>query len=78
MITLAPELEGAEKLFSAVADRGVTASAGHSNASFEVAYGSFDRRVAGITHLFNAMGSLHHREPGLPGLLSRTRGWCAA
>ena len=67
MITLAPELEGAGELISATADRGVVVSAGHSKASFEVAYGSFDRRVAGVTHLFNAMGALHHREPGIPG-----------
>ena len=70
MITLAPELEGAEKLIPAAADRGITVSAGHSNASFEAAYESFDRQVAGVTHLFNAMSGLHHREPGLPGAAS--------
>ena len=70
MITLAPELEGVEKLIPAAADRGITVSAGHSNASFEAAYESFDRQVAGVTHLFNAMSGLHHREPGLPGAAS--------
>lgn len=67
MITLAPELEGSSGLTRVAADRGVTVSAGHSKASFEEAYESFDRRVGGVTHLFNAMGAMHHREPGLPG-----------
>ena len=67
MLTLAPELKGAAGLAEAVVRRGIVVSAGHSNAHFGLAYGSFDRRVAGVTHLFNAMSPLHHREPGLPG-----------
>ena len=47
--------------------RGVVVSAGHSGASFEVGYDALDGPVAGITHLFNAMSPMHHREPGLPG-----------
>ncbi len=67
MLTLAPELEGAEELSDLAARRGVVVSAGHSNAAFGVAYESFDGQIAGVTHLFNAMSPLHHREPGLPG-----------
>ena len=67
MITIAPELEGADDLMSLAATRGVVVSAGHSEASFEIAYETFDRRAAGVTHLFNAMSPLHHREPGIPG-----------
>ncbi len=67
MLTLAPELKGAAELAEEAVRRGVAVSAGHSNAHFGLAYGSFDRRVAGVTHLFNAMSPLHHREPGLPG-----------
>ncbi len=67
MLTLAPELRGAAELAEAAGRRGVVVSAGHSDAHFGLAYGSFDRRVAGVTHLFNAMGPMHHREPGLPG-----------
>lgn len=67
MLTLAPELRGAAELAEEAVRRGVLVSAGHSNAHFGLAYGSFDRRVAGVTHLFNAMSPLHHREPGLPG-----------
>jgi N-acetylglucosamine-6-phosphate deacetylase len=67
MITLAPELEGADGLISLAANRGVVVSAGHSDVAFEPAYDALDGRVAGVTHLFNAMSAMHHREPGLPG-----------
>ena len=67
MLTLAPELKGAAELAEAAGRRGIVVSAGHSDAHFGLAYGSFDRRVAGATHLFNAMRLLHHREPGLVG-----------
>lgn len=67
MLTVAPEVEGAGEVMALARDRGVVVSAGHSAASFEVAYAAFDGPVAGVTHLFNAMSPLHHREPGLPG-----------
>jgi len=67
MLTVAPELDGADDLMSLAATRGVVVSAGHSGASFEAAYETFDRRAAGVTHLFNAMSPLHHREPGIVG-----------
>src|ERR671916_1867538 len=67
MITLAPELEDADRLISLAANRGVVVSAGHSDVAFEEAYDALDGQVAGVTHLFNAMSAMHHREPGLPG-----------
>lgn len=67
MVTLAPELEGAEDLAAFAAGRGTVVSAGHSEASFETAYAAFDQRVAGVTHLFNTLGPMHHREPGVVG-----------
>jgi N-acetylglucosamine-6-phosphate deacetylase len=67
MLTLAPELEGAAEIAKTSARRGVVVCAGHSNATFELAYRAFEGEVAGVTHLFNAMSPLHHREPGLPG-----------
>jgi N-acetylglucosamine-6-phosphate deacetylase len=67
MITLAPELEGSGELMTLAVRRGAVVSAGHSNAPFELAYEAFDGSVAGVTHLFNAMSAMHHREPGLPG-----------
>jgi N-acetylglucosamine-6-phosphate deacetylase len=67
VVTLAPELGGADELMTLAANRGVVVSAGHSGAPFEVAYEVLDASVAGVTHLFNAMSAMHHREPGLPG-----------
>jgi N-acetylglucosamine-6-phosphate deacetylase len=67
IITLAPELEGSGELMALALRRGVAVSAGHSDAPFGVAYEAFDASVAGVTHLFNAMSAMHHREPGLPG-----------
>jgi N-acetylglucosamine-6-phosphate deacetylase len=67
MITLAPELEGSDELMALAVRRGAVVSAGHSNAQFELAYEAFDASVGGVTHLFNAMSAMHHREPGLPG-----------
>ena len=67
MITVAPELGGSGEVMMLAASRGVVVSAGHSDASFEIAYEALDASVAGVTHLFNAMSAMHHREPGLPG-----------
>ncbi|MGI9047970.1 MAG: N-acetylglucosamine-6-phosphate deacetylase [Rubrobacteraceae bacterium] len=67
MLTLAPELEGARELMMLARNRGAVVSAGHSDAPFELAYEVFDREAASVTHLFNAMSRMHHREPGLPG-----------
>ena len=67
MITVAPELEGSGELVELALRSGVVVSAGHSNATFELAYEALDASVAGVTHLFNAMSALHHRKPGLPG-----------
>jgi N-acetylglucosamine-6-phosphate deacetylase len=67
VITVAPELGGADELMELAANRGVVVSAGHSDASFELAYEALEASVAAVTHLFNAMSAMHHREPGLPG-----------
>jgi N-acetylglucosamine-6-phosphate deacetylase len=67
MITVAPELVGADELMELALRCGVVVSAGHSDAPFGLAYEALDASVAGVTHLFNAMSAMHHREPGLPG-----------
>lgn len=67
LLTLAPELRGAAGLIRICTGRGTMVSAGHSDASFEEAIRSFGAGVSGVTHLFNAMSPLHHRDPGLPG-----------
>ncbi len=66
-LTLAPELPGAEPLVATLREREVFVSAGHTDALAAQMLHAFDRGVQGVTHLFNAMRGLHHREPGVAG-----------
>jgi N-acetylglucosamine-6-phosphate deacetylase len=64
MMTIAPELKQADQIISKLIQQGVIPSFGHSAASFEQATEGFDAGICHVTHLFNAMNSLHHRSPG--------------
>lgn len=66
MITLAPELCSNE-VIDFIRSAGIIISAGHSNASYKDAKESFSNGVKAVTHLYNAMSPLQHREPGLAG-----------
>lgn len=68
LVTLAPELEGALGVVSALAGRGVAVSLGHSAATVEEATAGIDAGATCVTHLFNGMPPFHHRRPGLPGV----------
>jgi N-acetylglucosamine-6-phosphate deacetylase len=67
MMTVAPELPGALEVIAALAGRGVVASLGHSDASYESACAGVRAGARSVTHLFKAMPALHHRHPGLLG-----------
>jgi N-acetylglucosamine-6-phosphate deacetylase len=66
-VTLAPELPGALELVDLLHERGVVVSCGHSDATAEQAAAAFARGVGTVTHLFNAMRPLGHRDPGIAG-----------
>ena len=66
-MTLAPELDGALELVDLLHERGIVVSCGHSDATAEQAAAAFDRGVGTVTHLFNAMRPLGHRDPGIAG-----------
>ena len=66
-MTLAPELDGALDLIDVLNARDVVVSCGHSDATAEQANRAFDRGAATVTHLFNAMRPLGHRDPGIAG-----------
>jgi N-acetylglucosamine-6-phosphate deacetylase len=64
-VTLAPELPDADKLIEYAKARGITVSAGHTNASYEEGLRAVKMGVTKATHLFNGMARFHHREPGI-------------
>jgi len=66
LLTIAPELFSPDQI-SLLLDSGITIAAGHSNATYEEAAAAFEQGIKLVTHLYNAMSPLHHRNPGLVG-----------
>jgi N-acetylglucosamine-6-phosphate deacetylase len=66
-ITLAPELDQTSMVIPYLRSLGIIVSLGHSQANFAQAEGAFGSGASMVTHAFNAMPGLHHREPGLLG-----------
>ncbi|HEU5213295.1 MAG TPA: N-acetylglucosamine-6-phosphate deacetylase [Gaiellaceae bacterium] len=66
-VTLAPELPGALELVDLLVARGVVVACGHTDATAGEAEAAFARGARTVTHLFNAMRPLHHRDPGIAG-----------
>lgn len=64
-MTIAPELDGARELIDELGRLGVRASLGHSLANVADARAAARAGALGLTHLYNAMSGLHHREAGL-------------
>lgn len=67
VITLAPELDATGDAIAYLRSLGITISLSHSQATAKEAQRAFDRGATMVTHAFNAMPGLHHREPGLLG-----------
>ena len=74
LVTLAPEVPGSLEAVAWVKERGITVSIGHSDATYEEALAGFVRGITHVTHTFNAMRGLHHREPGVVGAVLATPG----
>jgi N-acetylglucosamine-6-phosphate deacetylase len=68
IVTIAPDLPGALDVIAELVTRGVMVSLGHSPANAAQATVAVDAGARWVTHLFNAMAPLHHREPGLAGV----------
>lgn len=66
-LTLAPELPGAFDAIRALTAAGAVAAVGHTGADAALAGAAFDAGARILTHAFNAMPGLHHREPGPVG-----------
>ncbi|MFA5094754.1 MAG: N-acetylglucosamine-6-phosphate deacetylase [Candidatus Omnitrophota bacterium] len=67
LMTIAPEIKGSGPAIKLLVSKGVIASIGHTNASFEETGKAIDLGASCATHVFNAMGKFHHRAPGAIG-----------
>lgn len=64
MMTIAPELVGMESVICYLLKQDIVLSLGHSNASYEEAQLAFKHGIHHVTHIFNALPPLNHRNPG--------------
>jgi N-acetylglucosamine-6-phosphate deacetylase len=69
LITIAPELPGADEVMARAGELGVRISLGHSNAGTEDALRGIRAGAISATHTFNAMRRFDHREPGMVGVV---------
>jgi N-acetylglucosamine-6-phosphate deacetylase len=69
VMTIAPELPGADELISEATKRGVACSLGHSDATTGPARKGIAAGARHATHTFNAMRPLDHRDPGVLGVV---------
>ncbi len=67
IITIAPEEEGAGEFIESCVSQGIVVAIGHTKASYEQAMRAIRKGASHITHIFNAMTPLNHREPGVVG-----------
>jgi N-acetylglucosamine-6-phosphate deacetylase len=74
LVTLAPEVPGSLEAAQWLKDRGVTVSIGHTDATYDQAVQGFKSGITHVTHTFNGMRGLHHREPGVVGAVLATPG----
>jgi N-acetylglucosamine-6-phosphate deacetylase len=63
MMTIAPELQD-QDVINYLHEQGVILSSGHSNATYIEGKAFLNKPVQAVTHLYNAMPPMHHREPG--------------
>ncbi len=64
MLTLAPELDGGLESIRLLAELGVIAAVGHTDAGYDQVLAGIDAGATVATHLFNAMPAIGHRAPG--------------
>lgn len=67
LITVAPEIPGAIEFIKEVTSRGVVVALGHTDTDYDTAVRAFRAGARSITHTFNGMKGIHHRDPGVIG-----------
>lgn len=65
MVTIAPELPGALEMIRFLKDHSIIVAIAHSDATYEEAKQAFNFGASHVTHCFNGMRPIHHRDPGL-------------
>ncbi|MEQ8198794.1 MAG: N-acetylglucosamine-6-phosphate deacetylase, partial [Clostridiaceae bacterium] len=77
IISYSPETDKGYKFTKEVKkNTNITLSISHSNASYEEAQEAISLGVSNITHLFNAMTPLNHRDPGVVGAALMSDNYC--
>ncbi|MBR1948933.1 MAG: N-acetylglucosamine-6-phosphate deacetylase [Alphaproteobacteria bacterium] len=66
-MTVAPELKNMRELALFCNEKGIILQAGHTNATYQQMLEGMQANIMHVTHLFNAMRPMHHREPGVVG-----------
>lgn len=66
-MTVAPELKGMRELALYCLEKNIVLQAGHTNATYDQMMEGLQAGIMHVTHLFNAMRPMHHREPGVVG-----------
>ena len=66
-MTVAPELKNMRELALYCLSKGIILQAGHTNATYKQMIEAMQARIMHVTHLFNAMSRMHHRDPGCVG-----------
>jgi N-acetylglucosamine-6-phosphate deacetylase len=67
IVSLAPEVEGADEFIRHLTANGIIASIGHTGAKYADIEKAVENGAANVTHTFNAQTALHHREIGTVG-----------
>lgn len=67
LVTLAPECPGAQEAIGMFVKNNVVVSLGHTDATWAQVETAVESGASHVTHVFNAMRGLHHREPGIAG-----------
>jgi N-acetylglucosamine-6-phosphate deacetylase len=69
MMSMAPELMGALEVIKIAREKGIVVSLAHSDASITEVEEASRAGLDHVTHAFNAMAGLHHRDPGTAGAI---------
>ena len=74
MLALSPELVGSDELIAQLRSRGVVCAIGHTGAEYDCAVKAIEQGCTMMTHFYNAMTPLKHRDPGVVGAVLEGRG----